>query len=103
MDIRNIIKSALERLGIDAPPIELEVTRAEAHGDISTPVAMVLAGQLKKPPGKIAGDIVNAIGNGEMFEKVEIAGPGFINFFLAKDYIHKKLADLLKDPGKFVR
>jgi arginyl-tRNA synthetase len=101
MNIRDLIHKALAELDISVPSIELEVPREEAHGDISTPVAMVLAGQLKRAPRQIAEGIADRLRANKMFERVVIAGPGFINFFLSKEYLHDELRTFLIDPMKY--
>jgi arginyl-tRNA synthetase len=54
---------------------------------------------LKKPPQKIAGDIVEEISrhHSDFFEKIEIAGPGFINFSFKKEYFQNSLKTILKE------
>lgn len=65
------------------PDIGLEVPARAEHGDFSTNIAMAMAREEKKAPRKIAEAIVAALGEGEgMWSRVEIAGPGFINFYL---------------------
>ena len=74
-------KGVLERK--DIPPIEIEATKEEAHGDYATNVAMILASLMKMNPRKIASLVVENIQDNEgILDKVEIAGPGFINFFM---------------------
>lgn len=71
----------------DVPPIEVEAPKENSHGDYATNVAMVLASVLKMNPRTIATRIVENIEDGDnILDKVEIAGPGFINFFI-KDTI----------------
>jgi arginyl-tRNA synthetase len=71
----------------DIPPIEVEAPKENSHGDYATNVAMILASILKMNPRTIATRIVENIEDGDaVLEKVEIAGPGFINFFI-KDTI----------------
>ncbi|MGD0274583.1 MAG: arginine--tRNA ligase [Syntrophales bacterium] len=68
---------------IDLPFIEVEVSRDAAHGDYASNVAMILAARLKRKPRDIAGILVDEMkGHDHIVEKVEIAGPGFINFFI---------------------
>lgn len=68
------------------PRVEVETAKEEAHGDYATNVAMVLASSLRKSPREIAGMVVNLIEDEEdILEKVEVAGPGFINFFIKDD------------------
>jgi arginyl-tRNA synthetase len=95
-DIVRITREALESIGVSPlPEIEVEVPRIESHGDISTPVAMGLSRQLGKAPRKIAEDIVSAMRHKELFTKIEIAGPGFINFTFTREYLHSSLMRLL--------
>lgn len=49
----------------------------------------------KAPPREVAQNILNKMSPSELIEKVEIAGPGFINVHLRKDYVSKQLSDLL--------
>ena len=70
----------------DFPLIEVESTKEDAHGDYATNLAMILASILKMNPRKIAALIVENIeDSNNIIEKVEIAGPGFINFFMKDD------------------
>lgn len=65
------------------PLIEIEIPRLESHGDFSTNVAMVMAPILKRSPRTIAETIKKHSVDPEGFiEKIDIAGPGFINFYI---------------------
>jgi arginyl-tRNA synthetase len=69
------------------PPFEVEATKLAEHGDLATNLALILAKQAKMPPRKVAETIINNLAAPEgMFQKVEIAGPGFINFFIADSF-----------------
>ncbi|MBU1341705.1 MAG: arginine--tRNA ligase, partial [Proteobacteria bacterium] len=70
------------------PEMEIEEPRFSSHGDFSTNFAMVSAAVQKMAPGKIAESILSSIEPSDIIEKVEIAGPGFINFFLSNDAWH---------------
>ncbi|RQW83602.1 MAG: arginine--tRNA ligase [Geobacter sp.] len=74
------------------PEIVIEVPAHAEHGDFATNVAMQLAKQEKKAPRQIAENLVKELEcNSELLEKVEIAGPGFINFFIQKDLWRESL------------
>jgi arginyl-tRNA synthetase len=76
----------------DFPEIEVEEPNAGSHGDFSTNISMVMASIQKMPPRKIAEAIIKNINDpGGMLDKTEIAGPGFINFFLNKHSWHPVL------------
>jgi len=69
------------------PPFILEYPREERHGDYATNIAMAMASHTEKSPRAIAETIVRCIEDEEgIIERVEVAGPGFINFFLTQDY-----------------
>ncbi len=88
--IRKQIVSALEKASekgalniATMPDIEVEVPKVEAHGDFSTNIAMILASSQKMPPRKIAETIIANLEDPEqIIVKTEIAGPGFINFYM---------------------
>ena len=93
-----IITESIKGLGITPPSgIELTVPKEEAFGDFSTSVAMGIAKALKKPPREIAKQIAENISRPDIFSKIEVAGPGFINFTLSEDFRSKALKSLLKD------
>lgn len=88
------------------PEIVIEVPTHAEHGDFATNVAMQLAKPEKKAPRQIAEILVNTLkNNSELFEKVEIAGPGFINFFINKSLWRNSLKSIVltgDDYGKGV-
>jgi arginyl-tRNA synthetase len=63
----------------------------ESFGDYSTNIAMQLAKKLGKNPREIAGQLKDALNNDESISRVEIAGPGFINFYLQDSYLLKQI------------
>jgi arginyl-tRNA synthetase len=80
------------------PTITLDTPREKTHGDLTTTVAMVLAKTEAKPPREIAEIIIRNIQDEEgLIEKTDIAGPGFINFFLKQDRWKKTLFDIDAD------
>ena len=84
------------------PFIELEATRDEAHGDYATNVAMVIASQAKKNPRLIAQAIVGKLKDeGNLLNKVEIAGPGFINFFIREDHWRSLLREIDRRQDRY--
>lgn len=99
-----IIGNALKDLGLqDVPTIEIEVPRQDSMGDLATPMAMSLAAKLKKPPRKIAEEIVDSIRDKKQFEKIEIAGPGFINFTFSRAYLYGETEKILEQKSTFLR
>lgn len=78
--------------------ITLERARDRAHGDFASNIALVCAKQAKRTPREIAQLIVDLFPDTEEVEKLEIAGPGFINFTLSKE-VHSKVIGEIKTAG----
>ena len=86
-------KGYLERFPV--PPVELEVPKLSAHGDFATNIAMTMAGLQKRPPQEVAQAILKAIDDTDhLIARSEIAGPGFINFFINNQYWHNILKQI---------
>ncbi|MGA1862567.1 arginine--tRNA ligase [Deferribacter thermophilus] len=101
--IKDILKNALKKLDItDFDDFIVEVPKDSSNGDFATNVAMKLAKILKKNPREIASNLVENIKKGDLIEKIEIAGPGFINFFINNKYYEQIIEQVLKDDDYFV-
>lgn len=88
----------------EIPEIVLEVPAHADHGDFATNLAMLLARAEKKAPRKIAEELLLALGAGDgLWRQVEIAGPGFINFFLANRCWYGVLDDITRAGADFGR
>ena len=93
-DVKEIIINALGRLVADGkipsepiPAFAVEIPNDKSHGDFSCNAALVSAKAFKKNPRDIAALIVDsAVLDGTVFEKIEPAGPGFLNFFVGKSW-----------------
>ena len=84
--LREALGRVIADLGFPAEEIALERPRGAAHGDLATNVALKLGPRLKRPPRAVAQEIVERLGRpAGVVENVEIAGPGFINFWLASE------------------
>ena len=111
IELKNIIEQAVKKaVSIGAlpeaemPQFNIEKPANKDNGDYSTNVAMAGARAFKKAPRMIAEAIVSCIDlDGTAFERVEIAGPGFMNFFLSQQFYSNVLKDVFscgKDYGK---
>ena len=79
----------------EIPQFKTEIPADRNNGDYSANAAFMLSKALRMPPRKIAEEIQNKIDlNNTYFEKCEIAGPGFINFFLKNDFYADVLSDI---------
>jgi len=108
--LQALITQALQRLrqeGLlpgDAPTdIPLERSRDRAHGDFASAIALVLAKAARCKPRDLAERIVTALPRSDHIAKVDIAGPGFINFFLAPAAYHAVVEEILERGDTFGR
>src|SRR3989344_219296 len=83
--IQTALTKALQELGIENVPIQLEYPMRMEHGDYATGAALQYAKQAGASPRELAEKIVAALGNIEGVVRIDIAGPGFINFHLAPE------------------
>lgn len=109
-DIKMIIDEALENARQkgsltfqDIPDYVIEIPREKGHGDYASNVAMLLARQARMAPKAIAGIIVAEIDgdNSRRCEKIEVAGAGFINFFLYNDWLYDIPAQVIQAGDKY--
>lgn len=92
MNVKSEIKNAVLKAGLateeQIPAIILETPKDKSHGDYATNTAMQLARVAKKAPRMIAEEIVSHFDTSKAsIEKIEIAGPGFINFYMNNSYL----------------
>lgn len=101
--IYNLLYKALSELDIsEMPEIQLESPKIAEHGDVSTNVAMLLAKPLRQNPRAIAQQLLNDIPlDPKVLEAIEIAGPGFINFRFAKEYVYQQLRAVIEEGLNF--
>ena len=94
--VENMIKEAIGKAfpDVSMPAFLVEAPKAEAHGDFSTNAAMLLTKELKRAPREVAAAILENMPKDEMVVRTEIAGPGFINFYLNPDWIFGTLSDI---------
>ncbi|GGB11865.1 arginine--tRNA ligase [Macrococcus hajekii] len=98
------IKTAILQAGLveDVPEIKIETPKDTANGDYSSNIAMVLTKLAKRNPREIAQLIVNHLDASKAHvEKVEIAGPGFINFYMDNSYLTEVIPQVLKQQNQF--
>lgn len=81
--------------------IKLDRTKDTSHGDFASNLAMMLAKPCRQSPRQVAELLIQALPEHEVIERVEIAGPGFINFFLRKDALSQVLTTVLQEGDKY--
>ncbi|MFC3194816.1 arginine--tRNA ligase [Marinicella sediminis] len=106
--IQELIENALEHLQAkgefeltETPAITIERTRNKSHGDYASNVALTLAKPLQSNPRAIAEQIIAELAESSHVKKVEIAGPGFINFYLTDACRLQVIKRILKHKGDY--
>ncbi len=100
--LREALKEELPEL--EVPNFAVEVPRERDHGDFATNLAMMLAKPARNAPRKIADILVNNLKvDRNLVEKVEIAGPGFINFYLDRNWPLQGLPAIFEEDVNYGR
>jgi arginyl-tRNA synthetase len=108
------VRSALERsvvallrdAGDAGPPpaLQLDPPRQADHGDFATNAALVLGRRLRRPPREIAQELRERLGTAEgLLARAEVAGPGFVNLWVAEDEWRRALPGIVADGPRFGR
>ena len=99
---KSIAKIIEQGLISDLPEkIRLDHTKDKSHGDYATNIALVLAKQAKTNPKELAQSIIEHLGDVDFIKKTEIAGPGFINFFLSDESNSSIINEIIKIKEDF--
>jgi arginyl-tRNA synthetase len=109
--IQQLISQALSDLPADildrdaarSAVVHVERTRDRAHGDFASNIAMALAKAARRKPRDLAESLVAALPASDRIARVEIAGPGFINFFLTPAAYHGEIAQVLELAEQYGR
>lgn len=100
--LNNIIQEALKKSDLPVKDFQFDKPKEEKFGDLSTNAAMLLAKELKSPPRKIAESIINNLKyDKEIISKVEIAGAGFINFFISDNFNKKVILKIISEKDNY--
>ncbi len=110
-DIENFFQDVVKGLGTEdksIPPILLDIPNEKQHGDFSSNMAFQLSRLLRQKPLSIAEKLCGMLENKllgsplqQKIKKVEVKGPGFINFFLSQEAFWEVLEDILTHPQSF--
>lgn len=105
--LRQLVTEALEALHRDGllpstdQPIQIERTRDRAHGDFASNIALTLAKTARRQPRELAELIRRALPESARIRRVDVAGPGFINFFLTPDAYHAVIDAVLSEAEHY--
>lgn len=107
LELEKLILKALDKLLINGEiqkspaSIKIEHTKDLKHGDYASNIALVLSKQSESSPKELATKIIANIENANIIKKIEIAGPGFINFFLSQNSANSIIKDILLAKEKY--
>lgn len=109
MQLRELIMDALGKLVAEGaapaeplPAFNIEIPADKSHGDFAANTAMVCAKAFRMPPRKIAEMICEKIDlEGSIFDRTEVAGPGFMNFFLGRKWFADVVENVLEEGGDY--
>lgn len=97
--ISALVDKAIADAGFETVAYSVETPREKANGDFSTNAAMLLTKIAKKAPRMIAEELIaNMDCNGTYIDRVEVAGPGFINFYLNNNWLYDVM-DIVEEKG----
>ena len=109
--IIDLIREALGQLeseqklpqGAALTPVHLERTRQKSHGDFATNISLAMAKKVSRNPRELAEQIINALPANDQITKVDIAGPGFINFFVNESSSLSVILDVMEKGDDYGR
>ena len=107
-EISKIIKKAIENAqsknilpNVETPEIIIEKPKVESFGNWSSSISLSLSKKMKKPPMLISQSIKDNLDKNEIIEKIEIVKPGFLNFYLKKEFKNKLIERIIKEKNSF--
>ncbi len=102
--LKKAISDTIKKLNYPEKEIYFDKPKEEKYGDLSSNIAMLLSKELKLPSRKIAENIVDNLHyDSGLISNIEIAGAGFINFFISDDFYKRIISEILKEKDNFGR
>ena len=98
--LKDLIAEALTKLNIENTNIMVEIPASNTNGDYSSNIALQLTKVLKENPRDIALKIKENISS-DKIDRIEIAGPGFLNFYMKNDYLFENINTVIKEGDKY--
>lgn len=99
--IKDIVIKYINELGYSVPEFSIDYPKNKNFGDFSANAAMVLAKELKKNPREIANELLPCLQKESAFSKVEIAGAGFINFFVSERFYGELVTRVIREKDNY--
>jgi len=104
-DLIRTLETVLEQIGeengidFSNKKVSIQENKEKSHGDYASNLAMVVAKDLSQTPREVAENIISLLPSEDWIQKVNIAGPGFINFYLKKD-THNEILLIIEERGR---
>jgi arginyl-tRNA synthetase len=86
---------------IATPAFDVVVPEQREHGDYASNIGLVLARELKKNPMEVAQELAKKLSHPDIFSRVEVAKPGFLNFFINDVVFFRELDRVVKNPDVY--
>lgn len=99
-ELKRSVEQALDELGLGPVKFEVEATSDFSHGEYASNVAMILAKEVGDNPKALADKLASKIKH-PMIKEIEVAGPGFINFYLKPEFFTEQIRAVLNKQEKF--
>lgn len=101
--LQNVIYAGLKNLGLEVNPqeIKLDIPKDAKHGDYASNICLRLSKQAKKAPLVLANELLAIVSQDAIIKNVEIAGPGFLNFFIQDSELANVINDILEQGKDF--
>ncbi len=100
-ELKLLIEKAIKKLGLENVHFSIDRPEKPEFGDYSTNIALVLGKKNNRSPKELAEDLIKNFELNKNVARIEVAGPGFINFFLSKDFYIKEIEKILKEKDKY--
>ena len=99
--IKTLVENSLKELKLEGLKFVIEKPNKKENGDFSTNVSMEASKILKQNPRDVANNIISNIKDSSFIEKIEIAGPGFINFYIKSQYYLESINEIIEKADKY--
>lgn len=102
--LTDIVLKAIQKAGFEVDPsnLHLDKTKTLEHGHFATNIALMLSGQYGNPR-EVAQRIADELKKDKLFTKVEVAGPGFVNFWVEQNFYSTILKEIVSDADNYLK
>ena len=101
--VAGAVRAAVAELGAPEADVQLERPKDPAHGDLASNAALALASKLRRPPRQIAEALAERVRGVRGVDRIEVAGPGFLNFYLSANAVGSAVQRILAEDARYGR